>query len=550
MIFTKDQSARDNLRVNQKNFLSIPVLILLGILGLVLFVLFHDKVSPTASIDMRVSREQVQNLGENYLKDRGFNIQGFHKTIVFDSDELAAVYLQKTQGVESANQLMRSEVPIWYWSLRYFKPLEKEEYRVLVSPKGDLVGFDRLLEEDKEGKNLEARQAEDIALGFLKDKVLVDLSSYEQVEASSDKKKARTDHHFVWKKKSFKVVEGENRLSVEVQGDTVSSFRFFFKVPEQFQRDFQKESSSGFLLSSVSQILAIVLFVASFVIFVLKFRQNDIRWKFTLPIVVTLLFLFVGTNLNDIPLINAVYPTQIGYETFLGITATGVLIGGIFYGIIIFLTGASGDALTREIYPKSVASLSDLISGKLLTKGYVSSALNGYLLAFVLLGIYIAFYLLGGRYFSVWVPLDSPYSNMLSTAIPALYPLLVGLTASVSEEFVFRFFAIPLLKKYLKFTFLALLIPALVWALGHTTYVVFPVYIRAVEVTLIGLVFGWAFIRYGILTCIIAHFVADAIFVGMPLLKTTNQYFLISGLTIVGLALIPAIPAVLRLKQK
>lgn len=529
--------------------LSLPVLTVLGILGLVLFILFYDQVSPTASIDMRVSRQHVQNLAENYLKDRGFNIQRLQKSIVFDSDELAAVYLQKTQGAALANQLMRSEIPIWHWRVRYFKPLEKEEYRVLVSPQGQLLGFDRLLEEEKEGKNLEQNQAEEIALGFLKDKVLVDLSSYERVEASSDKKKARTDHHFVWKKKGFKVAEGENRLSVEVQGDSVSSFRFFFKVPEQFQRDFQKESSSGFLLSSVSQILAIVLFVASFVIFVLKFRQNDIRWKFTLPIVATLLVLFVGTNLNDIPLINAAYLTQIGYETFLGITLTGVLIGGIFYGIIIFLTGASGDALTREIYPKSVAALSELISGKILTKRYVFSALNGYLIAFIVLGIYIAFYSLGGKYFGIWVPLDSPYSNMLSTAIPALYPLLVGFTASFSEEFVFRFFAIPLLKKYLKLTFLALFIPALVWALGHTTYVVFPVYVRAVEVTLIGLVFGWAFIRYGILTCIIAHFVADAIFVGMPLLKATNQYFLISGLIIVGLALMPAIPAVLRLKK-
>jgi membrane protease YdiL (CAAX protease family) len=140
-------------------------------------------------------------------------------------------------------------------------------------------------------------------------------------------------------------------------------------------------------------------------------------------------------------------------------------------------------------------------------------------------------------------------SDVFNSSLPFLLPLLVGFTAAISEEFLFRFFAIPFFKKYFRYTFLALLIPAIIWAFGHSSYPVFPVYVRGIELTLAGLFFGWIFIRFGLWTCLVAHYAINAILLSMPLLESSNNFYIFSGVFIILLALIPAIFSLFGLKR-
>ena len=43
--------------------------------------------------------------------------------------------------------LLGREVPVWRWSFRFVKPLEKGELRAFVSPAGELLSFRRILPE-------------------------------------------------------------------------------------------------------------------------------------------------------------------------------------------------------------------------------------------------------------------------------------------------------------------------------------------------------------------------------------------------------------------
>lgn len=113
--------------------------------------------------------------------------------------------------------------------------------------------------------------------------------------------------------------------------------------------------------------------------------------------------------------------------------------------------------------------------------------------------------------------------------------------AAVSEEFLSRFFSIPFLKKYLKWTPAALVVPAAIWAFGHSNYPVYPVYVRGIELTVAGVLFGILFIRYGIVDCIIAHYVIDAVMIGLPLLRSGNTYYIASGAVVCLLAATPLI---------
>src|SRR5690606_37144747 len=87
----------------------------------------------------------------------------------------------------------------------------------------------------------------------------------------------------------------------------------------------------------------------------------------------------------------------------------------------------------------------------------------------------------------------------------------------------------------------------LVWAFAHGSYGISPVYVRAIELTVAGLVFGYCFIRYDLWTVLVAHYVIDSFLVGLPLLKSSSSYYQLSGLAVLLLGLLPVLLAVPRL---
>jgi uncharacterized membrane protein YhaH (DUF805 family) len=503
-----------------------------------------DQAFPTASVDLKVKSAQAAQQAGDYLQERGFDLADYSRATIFAPDSAAAVYLQKTLGMDEANRRIREErLPVWFWRTRWFRSQQKEEYLAWVSPAGELLGFEQALEEDRPGTHLTEEEAIARAESFLRDVAKVPLDDYESVHSSSKKEKERTDHTFVWKKKDFELEEGELRLRVGVWGDTVGAYRHFFKVPEKFERDFKAVQGQGQLLAILSIVFSVILFGLALMVFVQRYKADDVRWRFALFFALLILVLGIGAQANALPLAQVNYPTELSYGVWIAMAILAVVLVTLIYGVFILLTGAAGEALTREMRVESVRPLHDLIAGRLLTPQFAAAAGRGYLAAFAMVGYFATFYFLGRRFFGVWVQAESPYNNLLSTSFPFLFPLFVSLTAAISEEFTYRFFAIPFLRKYVKNVFLALLIPAVIWGFGHSTYAVFPVYVRGIEVTLIGLLFGWLYLRYDILTCIMAHYAVDAIFLGWPLLQSENTYFFISGLVVALLGLLPLFPA-------
>ena len=109
--------------------------------------------------------------------------------------------------------------------------------------------------------------------------------------------------------------------------------------------------------------------------------------------------------------------------------------------------------------------------------------------------------------------------------------------AATSEEFLFRLFAIPFLKKLTKSTLIAVILPAFSWGFLHTAYPNEPPYIRGLEVGLIGIVAGIVMLRWGILATLVWHYTVDASLVGLLLIRSSSWYFRISGV-VIGLAVL------------
>lgn len=524
---------------NKKHFENYGF-ILVGLIGIIVFLQFYSVAFPEASIDISITSADASIESRDFLLMRNFSISGYESATSFDSFGEAVVYLEKEMGIEKANEVMRGDVELWFFRSRFYMPLEKTEYTVLVSPRdGSIIGFEEEILDDEGGASLEQDDAKRIATDFL-ESMDVDLTEFELISFSSEERKNRVDHDFKWQRRDSTLINAAYRIDVSVYGDYAGYYKKYLYVPESFIRDYQNERSYGVVLTLGSYVFMIILIILSFWVFVVMYKKNEIKMKFAMYLAAIIGVLFVADTINSLPLIFSEYPTTISRNVFLATLLIGSIIGALVYMLIIVMSGVSGETLTRSVLKKRT----DLITNPwrhLLSREFAMSSMRGYALGFFFLGYVTMFYLIGRNFFDIWLPADAGYSNMLNTFLPFLFPLTIGMLASISEEFLFRFFAIPLTKKYTKSIFLALLLPAIIWAFGHSSYTVFPVYVRGIELTIVGLIFGYMFVKYDIMTVLIAHYVIDAVLVGMPLLRSSNPYYFCSGIVVVGFILIPAI---------
>jgi len=125
------------------------------LLGLVLFVAFYDRAFPTAAIDLELSRAEIKQHAQDYLEAQGYEIKDYKSALTFTGDSWASYYLQRTLGIPETNRLIReTQVPVWYWRARWFRPLQKKEFRVYLAPDGQVVALSHTLLEDAPGDSL------------------------------------------------------------------------------------------------------------------------------------------------------------------------------------------------------------------------------------------------------------------------------------------------------------------------------------------------------------------------------------------------------------
>ena len=243
--------AGDRLTGSDKRALLLWVV--LGILGAVFAQKYFFRAFPEASVNFQVSREEALKRAQNFVAGLGENISGYQSAIVFDVDENAKVYLERELGLQEANHLMSSELNIWFWNVRFFKPQQEEEFRVRVSPAGQVAGYEHKIEESRSGAALDRAAAQSAAQNFLSARLGLDLTRWDLLpeQANSKKLPNRLDWSFTWEKHSFRAKDAPYRLQVTVLGDPVGKSEEPLHVPEAWERDYERLRSGNNTLALV-----------------------------------------------------------------------------------------------------------------------------------------------------------------------------------------------------------------------------------------------------------------------------------------------------------
>ncbi len=502
---------------------------------------FH-RAFPEASIDFRVNRDQGELLAGRFLAAQGYRTGAYHEASSFTYDDDAKTFLEREAGLERANRIMSTQVHLWRWSYRWFRPLQKEEYRADITPQGVLAGFSHEIAEDAARPAVDAPQARALAEDFLRTRVHRDPGSLDFVEVSELARPHRVDRVYTWKERGFNLRDATNRLEVTMLGNEVAGYREYLKVPDQWTRDYQRLRSKNEVASTVDSAVLVVMLVGLIIVIVMRVRRRDVRWRQAAWIGMIGMALSLCSTLNQMPLEQFNYPTTDSYLSFMLRQLFQGVIAALGAGGLLFVLAAGAEPLYREAFPGRISVGNLFLLRGLRTKRF----LLGCILGITLTGIFIAyqtgFYILADR-FGAWSPADVPYSDLLNTKFPWAFVLFGGFLPAVSEEFLFRMFGIPFARKLVRSTAIAVVIAGFIWGFGHAAYPQQPFYIRGVEVGIGGVALGLIMLRWGILPTLVWHYSVDAMYSAMLLMRSHSLYFKLSGAASAGIVVLPVIVA-------
>jgi membrane protease YdiL (CAAX protease family) len=512
--------------------------VLAGIVGLWFAQRHFFEAFPEASVKFKVPRGEALRRAKRFVESLGQDVSGYRSVIVFGVNDNAKTYLEREVGLKEANRMMSSEVNVWNWDVRFFRPNQEEEFRVVVSPEGNITGYQHKVPEAKAGGEPSRAEAEKTAQDFLIAKLGKNAGEWDFLseEANSEKKPERTDWSFTWERHGFRAKDAPERLKISLLGDEIGGATETLKVPEQWERGFEHLRSTNIFYNQVAVIPYLILFGACLWIGIQLTRKGQTGWALALQLGAIVAVFLTAMQLNHWPLDLYQYDTNSAYGSFAIQQVMGALLFGIGSALTVTLVLPGGEPLYRAAKPQFLQLRRAFTWRGLQTKEFFSSCVVGLSLAAAQMGFLVAFYLIA-NHFGAWAPQEVNYEDSVSTVIPWIGGIAIGLLAATSEEFLFRLFAIPLLQKVTKSNVIAVILPAFSWGFLHTAYPNEPPYIRGLEVGLIGIGVGIVFLRWGILATLVWHYTVDASLVGLLLIRSSSPYFRISGL-VVGLAVL------------
>lgn len=525
-------------------------ILILGIAGCFIYAHQSEKAFPSASIDLKLSKTQIELIADHWRQIAGYKEKTGIKSTTFAFDDDAKTFLEYELGSSKANQLMRSSIPIWYWSTRYCKPLKQEEFTCWLDPSGKLVSYDHEVQNDLPLPSVSHAQALAMAQNSLTSEIGINLDNYKLVENSSVKQENRTDHYFTFENKAESFHGAKLRAYAYVSGNVVTEVNHYLRVPDAWKRKFSKLRSYNDALADIASIFYEALNTGVFFVFLWALASGRVRWRFSF-LAASLYALFsMLESINSLPSSIHEYTTTTPYGAFQIDFYSRALWSGVSTFFQIFFLVAAAEAIYRISTPRKIL-FEKLFSWRgLSTRQGLESVIAGLGTFGVHLGWLIIYYI-SGRAFGLWCPLEVQNVETLSSSVPAFSAINVGWYAGLTEELMYRVLGLAVFQRLTKNFWLANLLQAMAWAFMHSNYPQEPPYARGLELTVVGIVYGAIFKRFGLLACFLSHNLMDS-FLGLaPLFASRDPGLKISAIvSVLPFLFIAAVPIYLRWKRK
>ncbi|WP_274652445.1 CPBP family intramembrane glutamic endopeptidase [Paenibacillus humicola] len=484
----------------------------LGAAGIILFLLVQVLPSTSEAFFGNSSEKVIpKSAAERTAADfarRQFDQAPLKMETVYQSDSLFYGYLEKTKLTKAYDKKYDVKFPTDTYQVNADMPGGGTLFVYIHMEHGNIVGWNRV-PDPQPAKAPGAGESRDAAVKFA-------VSQGFKANALSVKRED-ANNGTVWLNVNG-YSAGDAKLTLQIRTERtadgrirVAGYKPAFTVPQSYSSYVDAQERLAGKLSFIGSLLmSLVMFILA-IIYAVLYRRNT---SFVRGLVMAVLFLGMYTannfNMKDALLASFGEDPDAALQAAVAVGFTCFLTAGMALAAYFSLVAGDGlwRSMGRSLWPRAAAPG---------YAGHVWSSMKlGYLFAFMLLGLQTIIFIVLMNATGAWSTTDvtqSPYNF----AYPWLFPLLAW-CAAISEEAVYRLFGIALLRKWFKNTFVAALIPTVIWALGHVTYPIFPSTTRLIELTIIGLILSGLMLRYGFMTVLFAHAVMDSVMMAVSLI--------------------------------
>jgi membrane protease YdiL (CAAX protease family) len=310
------------------------------------------------SLAFRGSRSEVVQLAGRFMSRLGFDLKGYRSVVLPEdrSDASAVQYIYTAAGIRGLNENYLKDVRPLSWKARFYKPLQKEEFRLDLDPgSGQVVAFEHMLPEDTAGPDLEESRALATAQSFMHEEQY-DLSTLDLVETRSEKPRERRDTEFTWEAKAGTagaIEEARARVRIGIQGDRVGSWNRFYKIPENWKR--LREQRTWYSLTVLGARIVLGILILSAAVFALArgIRQGLVKWALAVRVAALCMAFELIQVLNSLPQVMYRYDTTISPSVFGVVTLVSVAVALVGSGLAAFLAVS----LVMACYPDAPSAL-------------------------------------------------------------------------------------------------------------------------------------------------------------------------------------------------
>ncbi|MFS1514015.1 CPBP family intramembrane glutamic endopeptidase [Chengkuizengella sp. SCS-71B] len=445
-----------------------------------------------------ISKEQAEESALQFLVDHfNVDVNQAETLLTFQTHKQLGGYLQKNDLVSDYKKQFGDSSPIDYFQIQVNDATQKYLVDVHMTS-GNVLGWKTM----NGNINTDKMEQQEIAELFLIEQGY-NINNFYLLPQDENEM-----NNYVFESYEQGVAEAKLQLHTVVEADQVISFNKTFSIPESFVSWMEKQDRQATIMSVLMIVFNVIFGIIALIISIVLRKHIS----FSKGILLTLAFLaiYTITNINMYPVNLAMFPEESNRIAIIMMVVSIIIYA--LLSVIIYFTSVSADGLWKNRSEKLWPNRKNPEYGNHVIKamGY------GYLFAFIILAVQSIFYFIGETFFDVWSVSDvtfSPYNLLM----PGLMPLIAW-AAAISEEIIYRWFGIPLFKKIFRSTIVSIILTSMVWAIGHMAYPIYPAYTRFIEVTIIGLIFGYIFLKFGFMAAVFAHAIVDSILFSLQLI--------------------------------
>lgn len=545
-------------------FRSDLLLALAALAGGVVFLASLERLWPLAEMDLHVADGVLEAEAREVLLDAGMEVEAHAAESALRVDTLLLDYLQRSFGEAEAQRLISEGFPVYRYEVLLKRRGDPDRYFVNLHPGAEtgsdgieVLAWGRTVQEDASGERLDEDDGRRLALAALApwlqeglEEGLETVGGWSEEGVYAQARPNRRDHFFVYERHLSEDPPLRERLVATVSGGEVTTVDHALVPPEAARRAARIRRAPVVALQSVGFLLAAIAVVGAFAVFLTRLRAGTARLGPAARWVAVIGLCFFATQaLRSHQLLfewDPLWPRWVAGLQSLGMAGAA----GSWVLLVLFVVIAAGDALDREATPaggRRGESLWELGRGRLLSAPVGLASLRGFLVGLVcggvLAGSVLVIEALGGG----WSPIQPQgfFFYALNSQAPAVATLLYFLMVALVEELAYRFFAGTWLLSVTGRRWVAIVVPAVLYGTTHTGLEFLPpadpFWGRAVALTLVGCVWGWAFFRYDALTVVLSHFSADLFIFNWPRLGSGDPVLVAQAAATVAVPLLPAV---------